>query len=242
MTRARVLSFGVNDSADLRAEDVSLSMRGTKCTIRHAGESVAIETPLVGRFNVSNILAAFGAGIALGIPKGKIAQALREAKPVRGRFEPIVSPAGWTAVIDYAHTPDALEKALQAVGDVFASGERGRIITVFGCGGNRDSSKRPKMAAVATAKSDLTIVTSDNPRREDPDAIIREVLAGATAGRAVESVTDRRAAILRALGLAHPNDVVLIAGKGHEDYQVVGDEKIHFSDKEIVLEYLGVRA
>ncbi len=241
MTRARVLSFGMSDPADLTADEVSLSMRGTTCRIRYGGESVTLETPLVGKFNVSNILAAFGAGIALGVPQKAIAQAIRVAKPVPGRFEPVVSPAGWTAIIDYAHTPDALEKALQAVHDVFAASTRGRIITVFGCGGNRDTSKRPKMAAVATTQSDLTIVTSDNPRREDPEEIIRQVVEGAAKGKQLESITDRRAAIHRALGLARPNDVVLIAGKGHEDYQVVGDEKIHFSDKEIVQDYLNVR-
>lgn len=239
MTRARTLSFGMTASSDLHADQVSLSMRGTRCRIQYAGESIEIETPLVGKFNVSNILAAVGAGIAMGVPTQVIRKAVRELRPVRGRFEPVVSPAGWTAIIDYAHTPDALEKALNAVQDVFSASERGRIITVFGCGGNRDSTKRSTMAAIATGLSDMTIVTSDNPRLESPEAIIAEVMAGAKQGRQVESVVDRRKAIEKALGLAKRNDVVLIAGKGHEDYQVIGEKKIHFSDKEIVEEYLG---
>jgi UDP-N-acetylmuramoyl-L-alanyl-D-glutamate--2,6-diaminopimelate ligase len=239
LTKAKVLTFGMSPSADVAAEEVALSMRGTTCVIRHGKEAISISTPLVGKFNVSNILAAVGAGIALGVPKPALQAAMNAARPVRGRFEPVVAPAGWTAVIDYAHTPDALEKALQAVHDVFAASERGRIITVFGCGGNRDATKRPKMAAVATALSDLTIVTSDNPRKEDPETIIAQVLAGVAPGAAVEKVTDRREAILRALRQARPGDVVLVAGKGHEDYQVIGEEKIHFSDKEIVQEFLG---
>ena len=241
MTRARTLSFGMTGPADISAEQVSLSIRGTTCLIRHGGESMQIETPLVGKFNVSNILAAFGAGIALGISKPAIGLALKAMAPVRGRFEPISSPQGWTAIVDYAHTPDALEKALHAVHDVFSASERGRIITVFGCGGNRDTSKRPKMAAVATALSDMTIVTSDNPRLEDPALIIAQVAGGALPGKTVEKIVDRREAIVRALALARPHDVVLIAGKGHEDYQVIGDKKVHFSDKEIVQDYIAGR-
>jgi UDP-N-acetylmuramoyl-L-alanyl-D-glutamate--2,6-diaminopimelate ligase len=241
LTQARVLSFGMTEPADVAADQVDLSMRGTTCVIRHAGEAMSIATPLVGKFNVSNILAAVATGIALGVPKQAIQDAMGAVKPVRGRFEPVVAPEGWTAVIDYAHTPDALEKALNAVHDVFAASERGRIITVFGCGGNRDTTKRPKMAAVATAKSDLTILTSDNPRLEDPEDILRQVSEGVTPGAAVEKITDRKEAILRALGQARPHDVVLIAGKGHEDYQVIGETKIHFSDKEIVQDYISGR-
>lgn len=238
----RKMSYAISAAADVHAANVSLSMRGTRLDIVCGHEETAVESILIGRFNVSNILAAFAAGIAVGIPAATLAEAIRTAPPVRGRFEPVASPRGWTAIIDYAHTPDALEKALGAVHDVFESAGRGRIITVFGCGGNRDRTKRPKMAAIAAGLSDLTIITSDNPRHEDPDAIIDEIMQGVLPGRAVEREPDRRKAIVKALDLAHPGDVVLIAGKGHEDYQVIGDRKIHFSDREEVEEYLRTHA
>jgi UDP-N-acetylmuramoyl-L-alanyl-D-glutamate--2,6-diaminopimelate ligase len=231
--RGKTLTYGIQSPADLRATKISLSMRGTSFTIVHSGEETAIETPLVGRFNVSNILAAFGTGIALGIPKPAMQQAIRSMNPVRGRFEAIASPRGWTAVIDYAHTPDALEKTLAAVRDVVGSGG-GRVVTVFGCGGNRDRTKRPKMAHVATGLSDITVVTSDNPRQEDPERIIDEIMTGVRPGSNAYKETDRKEAIRMALRLAGKGDVVLIAGKGHEDYQVIGDRKIHFSDREVV--------
>jgi UDP-N-acetylmuramoyl-L-alanyl-D-glutamate--2,6-diaminopimelate ligase len=231
--RGKTLTYGIQRPADLRATKISLSMNGTNFTIVHSGEETAIETPLVGRFNVSNILAAFGTGLALGVPKAAMQQAVRTMKAVRGRFEAVASPRGWTAVVDYAHTPDALEKTLIAVRDVIGSGG-GRIVTVFGCGGNRDRTKRPKMARVATRLSDITVVTSDNPRHEDPGTIIDEIMAGVQPGSKVYRETDRSKAIGMALGLAGKGDVVLIAGKGHETYQVIGDRKFHFNDAEVV--------
>ena len=183
-------------------------------------------------------LAAVGAGIALGIPVYQVREILQRIRSVGGRFAQIASPAGWSAIIDYAHTPDALEKVLRAVHDLFAASKRGRIITVFGCGGNRDRGKRPAMAAIATELSDITIITSDNPRHEDPEAIINEVIAGVGKGSHVYREVDRKKAIMKALTIAQHGDVVLIAGKGHEDYQIIGGEKIHFSDREIVEEYL----
>ncbi len=231
----RTLTYGLVPGADVQAKGISLSMKGTAFTLFHAGEESAVESPLVGRFNVSNILAAFSAGISLGIPKAAIQKAVRSMKPVPGRFEAVASNAGWTAVIDYAHTPDALEKALSAVRDVVVSGgTSGRVITVFGCGGNRDRTKRPKMARVATRLGDITVVTSDNPRLEDPERIIDEVMTGVEPGAVVHRQSDREQAIVMALGLARPGDAVLIAGKGHETYQVIGEKKIHFSDREIV--------
>ena len=234
----RKISYGIAATADVQPRNVSLSMQGTHCTIVHGREETAVESSLIGRFNVSNILAAFAAGIALGIPKPALRQALQKTKSVRGRFEPVVSPRGWTAIVDYAHTPDALEKALAAVRDVFHSTDGGRIITVFGCGGNRDRSKRPQMARIATGNSDITIVTSDTPRREEPDRIIDEVMAGAKANASVYRESDRGKAITMALELAVSGDVILIAGKGHEEYQVVGDRKLHFSDRETVENFL----
>jgi UDP-N-acetylmuramoyl-L-alanyl-D-glutamate--2,6-diaminopimelate ligase len=233
--RGRKLTYGTRPGADVQATGIRLSMKGTSFTIVHGGEESEVESPLVGRFNVSNILAAFSAGISLGIPKSAIQTAVRSMKSVPGRFEAVASRAGWTAVIDYAHTPDALEKTIAAVRDiVVAGGTGGRLITVFGCGGNRDRTKRPKMARVATKMGDITVVTSDNPRHEDPERIIDEVMTGVEPGADVRRESDREKAIVMALRLASRGDAVLIAGKGHENYQVIGDTKIHFSDREIV--------
>lgn len=160
----------------------------------------------------------------------------------RGRFERIVSPRGWIAVIDYAHTPDALEKAIKAVRDVLGTTKDGKIVTVFGCGGNRDAKKRPMMGRIASELSDVTVVTSDNPRYEDAGAIIDEIMTGVRPGSRVHRESNREKAITAALDMMEPGDVALIAGKGHEDYQVIGDTKVHFSDREIVEEFLRTHA
>ena len=237
-TRAKKITYGTIHGADVLAKNITLSLSGTSFTVSYENEDTEIESSLIGRFNVSNILAAFAAGTALGISREHLQKAIYEMKSVRGRFERYASPQGWTAIIDYAHTPDALLKALTAVRDIFENGRRGRIITVFGCGGNRDRTKRPAMGAIAAANSDVTIVTSDNPRHEDPQAIIDEVLAGIPRGTDVFHDPDRRTAITLALTGAKKGDVLLIAGKGHEEYQVIGDEKIHFSDREVVEEFI----
>lgn len=236
--KAQILTYGVNQQADVRAKDLVLSMNGSALTVLHQSEETHLESQLVGRFNVSNILAAFATGIALGVPKSKMQSAIQSMPPVKGRFEPILSNRGWTAIVDYAHTPDALEKALAAVRDVISAKKQGRVITVFGCGGNRDRTKRPVMAAVALRLSDLTIVTSDNPRHEDPERIIDEVMTEVPENSAVRRETDRKSAIILALSLAQPGDVILVAGKGHENYQILGDKKLHFSDREVIEEYL----
>ena len=241
-TSAKKLKYGLATGSDVRGENVSLSLSGTYMAVVHEGETTDIASPLIGRFNVSNVLAAFATGIALGIPKDTIRHAVQSTTSVRGRFEQITSPNGWTIIIDYAHTPDALLKALTAVHDIFDGQQRGKIITVFGCGGNRDRSKRPQMAEIATTHSDITIITSDNPRHEHPDAIIDEVISGAKSGAEVVREIDRKLAIMNALKRASTNDVILIAGKGHEDYQIIGDKKIHFSDREVVEEFLRSRA
>lgn len=237
-THARKISYGISHIADVRAEAINLSMEGIQFSIVHNGETTIIKSSLVGRFNVSNILAGFATGIALGIPKQSIQTAINSMSPVRGRFEPILSPRGWTAIVDYAHTPDALEKALASVRDIVSTAGRGRVITVFGCGGNRDRTKRPRMAAAATTQSDITYITSDNPRTEDPERIIDEIMAGVTPGATTRREVDRKIAIMNALGEATSGDLVLIAGKGHEDYQILGDRKVHFSDREIVEEFI----
>ena len=233
-TRARVLRYGVDPPADIKAGDMAMTIDGMEFTITMAGTSVPMHTTLTGRFNASNILAAFGAATAAGVPYDVAARGIALVKSVRGRFEQIHSPVGWTAIIDYAHTPDALQNTLRAIHQTAGKDARGKIITVFGCGGDRDRTKRPQMGRIATEMSDITIITSDNPRNEDPVAIMAEISAGANARAAVETEVDRRSAIVRALSMAGPGDIILIAGKGHEDYQVVGATKTHLDDREEV--------
>ena len=240
--RTKKITYGTSPAADVIAADVSLSPRGLSFKVLHDGAASEVASELVGRFNVSNLLASFAAGLALGIPKETMCEAMRRFQAVPGRFERFSSPRGWTAVVDYAHTPDALEKALTAVRDILRSSGSGKVITVFGCGGNRDRTKRPQMGKISAGMSDITVVTSDNPRHEDPEAIIDEIMAGVKGGSAVRREPDRAKAIRSALGEAAPGDIVLVAGKGHEEYQVIGDEKAHFSDREVVEEYIRTHA
>ncbi len=236
-THATKLTYSAHGAADVEARNITLGIDGTGFEIVHNSESTTIATQLVGRFNVYNILAAFSAGIALGIPKDTIRQGVERVHNVRGRFEKIRSTTGWTAIVDYAHTPDALEKCLRTIHEVMPAGNRGKIIVVFGAGGDRDRSKRPLMGAIVGSLSDFAVVTSDNPRTEDPNVILEEIIQGLPKGTKFIRELDRRVAIQKAVGLAEPGDVVLIAGKGHEDYQVLGTKKIHFSDREVVEEF-----
>jgi UDP-N-acetylmuramoyl-L-alanyl-D-glutamate--2,6-diaminopimelate ligase len=230
----KTISYGISSAADVQVKDLKIAMTGTTLTINNSHGELTFTTPLIGKFNVYNILAAFSTGLALGIPREQIIQGIKNMKNVRGRFERITSPAGWTAIIDYAHTPDALENCLKTIQDILPSQNRGRIITVFGAGGDRDKTKRPLMGHIAGDYSDIIIVTSDNPRSEEPKKIIDDIIRGVTRHASVLQETDRRTAIERAISCAQRGDVILIAGKGHEDYQVIGKEKIHFSDREVV--------
>jgi UDP-N-acetylmuramyl-tripeptide synthetase len=172
------------------------------------------------------------------LPVETIVSGIASVRRVRGRFEPIRSTADWTAIVDYAHTPDAIEKCLTAIHDILPGRGRGRVITVFGAGGDRDREKRPKMMRAAAEASDLVIVTSDNPRSEDPAAIIEEIAAGAPHGLEHRRITDRREAIYYALSIARGGDVVLVAGKGHEQVQIVGDRRFQFDDRTVIEEYI----
>jgi UDP-N-acetylmuramoyl-L-alanyl-D-glutamate--2,6-diaminopimelate ligase len=236
--RSHVVSYGSSTGADIAASDITMSIQGIRMIVTRNHKSVSVASPLTGRFNVENILAAYGGGVALGIPDEKIVEGIRRARPVRGRFEQMESPAGWTAIIDYAHTPDALENVLTTIQDLLKVAGKGKIITVFGCGGNRDKDKRPKMGKIASIMSAVTIVTSDNPRNEEPQSIIDQIVAGVIPGKTIYTEVDRRRAIVKALLLAEPGDVVLVAGKGHEDYQVVGDTRHHLDDREEVERFL----
>ena len=230
----RVVTFGISSAATVHAESVRLTPRGSDWTLRIAGERVPVRFPFIGDVNVSNALAAAAIAYAMGARTEAIGAALNAAPPVPGRLEVLAeSPL---VLRDYAHTPDALERALGAVRRI----TRGRVIVVFGCGGDRDRGKRPLMGGIAAREADKVIVTSDNPRTEDPSRIIDEIVANIPASQ-YERVEDRREAIERALEIAEPEDSVLVAGKGHEAYQVRGTTRYPFDEKEIVSELLAVR-
>jgi UDP-N-acetylmuramoyl-L-alanyl-D-glutamate--2,6-diaminopimelate ligase len=216
-------------SAEVHAEHVRYAARGTELTLVLDGERVLVQLPLIGDFNVINALAAAAAAYSLGMPATRIGERLTSMPQVPGRLEVLrESP---TVLRDYAHTPDALDRALDAVRP-FA---RDRLIVVFGCGGDRDRGKRPVMGGIAETKADIAIVTSDNPRTEDPEAILDDIERGMHRENH-ERIEDRRAAIARALELAGPGDIVVLAGKGHETYQVRGTEKLPFDERAIVAE------
>jgi UDP-N-acetylmuramoyl-L-alanyl-D-glutamate--2,6-diaminopimelate ligase len=216
-------------TAEVHAEDVRFHARGSEWTLVLGAERVAVRLPLIGDFNIINALGAAASAFALGISSSRIAERLTTMPQVPGRLEVLRDAP--TVLRDYAHTPDALARALDAVRPFTPE----RLIVVFGCGGDRDRGKRPQMGAIAEAKADLAIVTSDNPRTEDPEAIIDEIEKGMSA-KTHERIEDRRAAIERALELATPQDVIVLAGKGHETYQVRGTTKFPFDEKEIVAE------
>jgi UDP-N-acetylmuramoyl-L-alanyl-D-glutamate--2,6-diaminopimelate ligase len=227
--RSKPLTFGVRAVADVRAEDVRFTPEGSEWRLVTSRGSADVSLPLIGDVNVENALAAAAASIALGHTPADIANRLRTVPQVAGRLE-IIS-MGPTVVRDYAHTPDALERSLKTA----RTFTRGRLIVVFGAGGDRDKGKRPLMGEIAERGADCVIVTSDNPRTENPDAIIDDIEAGMH-GSKHERVTDRLAAIQRAIDIAGEGDIVLLAGKGHETYQVRGTTAYRFDEKEIVQE------
>jgi UDP-N-acetylmuramyl-tripeptide synthetase len=235
-SRGHVWTYSLQQPADLRAREVSLSLEGTRFVADTPAGSFAVAAPLIGRFNVRNLLAALGAALALGVPPETAIRGLASVGGVPGRLEPVRAGQDFTVVVDYAHTDDALKNVLETVRDLRPR----RIITVFGAGGDRDRTKRPLMGAVAARLSDVVVVTSDNPRSEPPESIIDEIERGMNGGGAAERhrVVDRREAIARALSLARTGDAVVIAGKGHEPYQVLRDRTIPFDDRRIAREIL----
>lgn len=230
-TKANVKTYSVQSPADFKAKIIECHFEGMYLEIN--GREVGVQ--FIGKFNVSNLLAVYGTAVMLGKDPQDVLVALSAMKPVNGRFEALRSPSGYTAIVDYAHTPDALENVLNAIHGVM-EGKSGKIITVCGCGGNRDKGKRPLMAQEAARQSDKVILTSDNPRFEEPEDILKDMEAGLDDEAKKKSITivDRRQAIKTACMLAQPGDVILIAGKGHEDYQIVKGVKHHFDDKEEV--------
>jgi UDP-N-acetylmuramoyl-L-alanyl-D-glutamate--2,6-diaminopimelate ligase len=227
---AKKISYGIAHNADYQAQNISLSTAGSTFTI----EGTTVTTQLIGDFNLSNTLAVYATLRALGYEKGAIVTAFATLVPPPGRFEIIPGPDNRIGVVDYAHTPDGLEKLLSTLEKLKT--ENSSLIVVFGCGGNRDTTKRPIMGRIATEHSDFCIVTSDNPRNENPDSICQDIVQGIAEGATYEVIVDRKAAILKAVAIARPGDTIAIAGKGHEQYQNIGDQKNHFSDQEILRE------
>jgi UDP-N-acetylmuramoyl-L-alanyl-D-glutamate--2,6-diaminopimelate ligase len=234
-TRAQKYTYSFQSLADFKGRILESHFDGTLMTIN----DTEILTQFVGKFNAYNLLAVYGATVLLEQNPDETAVLLSTLQSVSGRFETFRSPDGYTAVVDYAHTPDALTNVLNAINEVL--GDRGKVITVVGCGGDRDKGKRPIMAKEAVRLSDRVILTSDNPRSEEPDDIINDMVAGLDAAEKKQAVciANRKEAIRTACLLAQTGDVILIAGKGHEDYQEVKGVKNHFDDREIVREIFG---
>ena len=235
-TKATVKTYSIRTMADFHAKIIECHFEGMYLEVN--GKEVGVQ--FIGKFNVSNLLAVYGAAVMLGKDPEDILVTLSTLKSVAGRLEPIRSAEGVTALVDYAHTPDALENVLNAIHEVM-EGKSGKIITVCGAGGNRDKGKRPLMAQEAVKQTDRVIITSDNPRFEEPQDIINDMLAGLNAQqmKSVVSIVDRREAIKTAVMMAEKGDVILIAGKGHEDYQDVKGTKHHFDDREEVRKAFG---
>ena len=232
------ITYGLNDSADLRGAEVQLGIRNLELEIKTAAptflipnSSFHIALNVTGLFNAYNVLAAIGAATAENIRPDVIKRALENFRSVPGRFERVFADVPFAVIVDYAHTPDGVKNVLQTAAQIVT----GKIITVFGCGGDRDHAKRPIMGKLAAELSDVVIATSDNPRTEDPEKILDDVEAG-IGDKKHERIADRRAAIFRAIELAEAGDVVLILGKGHETYQILNSGTIHFDDREVARE------
>ena len=240
--KAPVHTYSTRALADYKAQILEEGFEGMLLSIN--GKEVFV--PLVGRFNVSNLLCIYGAALCLGFDEMEVLRVLSTLKPVNGRFETIHSEKGWTAIVDYAHTPDAVENVIQTIREILDSrkskveSRKPRLITVIGCGGNRDKGKRPMMAQIAKKGSEQLILTSDNPRDEEPADILNDMKAGLTEEelRSTLVIEDRAAAIQTACTLAQAGDVILVAGKGHEDYQIIKGVKHHFDDHEVVRRYV----
>ncbi len=235
-TRVPVVTYGIQEKADIRARDLRLSERGAEFAVSYQGQDMNFRISLPGRFNVYNSLAAIAVGLSEGVAPALIEETLAKVAGVPGRFQVVDQGQEFTVVVDYAHTPDGLENVLRTARDLTS----GRVIAVFGCGGDRDAGKRPLMGKVAGQLSDVAILTSDNPRSEEPLEIIRQIEAGIRDVDDIyyEVIPDRREAIRQALQSAQAGDFVVIAGKGHETYQIIGDQALPFDDYQVAREIL----
>lgn len=231
-TKAKVYTYSLRSMSDFKGKIIEDHFEGMELEFNRK----EVNVQFIGKFNASNLLAVFGAACLLGKDEEDVLLILSTLRPVAGRFDSLRSPEGYTAIVDYAHTPDALANVLNAIHEVLEGKGKVKIITVVGAGGNRDKGKRPLMAQEAVKRSDKVIITSDNPRFEEPQDIIQDMLAGLTPSemKKVLSIVDRKEAIRTACALAQPGDVILVAGKGHEDYQEIKGIKHHFDDKEVL--------
>ncbi len=237
-TKARSLGYGIENAAAVRAMEVEVRPEFSRFRVTGDWGEFMVKSKLTGLFNVYNMLAAISVAVAEGIGRQDIQAALEEFDRVPGRFEKVEIDQPFTVIVDYAHTPDGLENVLRTAKQFV----QGRLIAVFGCGGDRDRTKRPIMGELAVRYADHVIVTSDNPRSEEPEFIIRQIMEGIQSPESrsrTETITDRRTAIACALGMGRSGDVILIAGKGHENYQILADRTIHFDDREVVRELAG---
>ncbi|MEG2148862.1 MAG: UDP-N-acetylmuramoyl-L-alanyl-D-glutamate--2,6-diaminopimelate ligase [Clostridiales bacterium] len=229
VTSVPMVTYGLHENADYCGSNIQITSAGTEFTLKRKNETFSVKTPLLGNFNVYNVLTTIAMLEMEGLPIEFILQSLAKVKQVRGRFEKVKSLYGPTVVVDYAHSPDGLQNIMNTANAM----KKGRLILVFGCGGDRDQGKRPKMGRIGGKAADFAIVTSDNPRTENPEDIISMVEAGVKeSGGEYVVIVNRREAIKEAIAMANENDLVVIAGKGHEDYQIIGTKKVHFDDFE----------
>ena len=226
--KAHIVRYSLRQMADYRCKVLEMLFDGMLLRI----DQHEVWVSFLGRFNAYNLLCVYGAAVELGADPGEVLQALSMLHSVSGRFEPLRSAGGITAIVDYAHTPDALENVIATINDIRTAGQR--LFVVCGCGGDRDPSKREAMGRIASREADVAIFTSDNPRTEDPEHILDQIMQGVEAGAQTLRITDRSQAIRTAVMMAAEGDIILVAGKGHEDYQIIGREKIHFDDREQV--------
>lgn len=229
---APIVTYGIDKPADLQATGIQLALSGTAFTLNYKGLQIPCKVPLVGRYNVYNTLAMIACGLTQGFPIEGILDTLKTFKAVPGRLEPVPNDVGLTIYVDFAHTPDALDNVLNCLKEF----KKGKIITLFGCGGDRDALKRPKMAAVVEKLSDVTIVTTDNPRSEKPEAIIQDIVKGLQRPDKCIVEVDRRLAISKAIEMATKDDIVLLAGRGHEPYQTFAFHTLEFDDRKVASE------
>lgn len=231
-----IMTYSIDKPSDLQAKNIEYLMDRVHFTVNINGSDVRFELKVPGRFSVYNALAAIGAMLSMGIDIENIKEGINNIKGVPGRIQNIPNAKGFNVIVDYAHTPDGLENIINAVREF----TKGRIITVFGCGGDRDKTKRPIMGKIVAELSDIAVVTSDNPRSEEPNSILKEIEVGVKPiTDKYEMIVDRKEAIKRAIEIAEKGDSVIIAGKGHENYQILGDKTIHFDDAEVAKEILG---
>ena len=232
--KVNTITTGINNMADFYAENIVLAGTQSRFTLKTPSGSIDIKTNLLGRHNIYNLLSAAACASTQGISLKKIKDTFEEIPSIPGRFESVKSGQNFSVLVDYAHTQDALFKSISA-SKAFT---RGEVIVVFGCGGDRDKGKRKEMGQVAIKNANFTVITSDNPRTEDPEKIIADILKGIPSNGPYKTITDRREAIAYAINRAKKNDLVLIAGKGHENYQVLGMKKVRFDDREVAREFL----